>query len=68
MDVGNAGAGQWPSTHRSLLVRIRQPENSEAWAEFVNRYEPLLHNYCRRRGLQDACRQDVVHDILLQVQ
>ncbi len=68
MNAENTARGQWPSTHRSLLARVRQPENAEAWREFVSLYEPLLHTYCRRRGLQDACQQDVVQDILWQVQ
>jgi len=63
MDVGNAGGGQWPSTHRSLLARILQPENSESWRN----YDPLFQYYCRR-GLQDAGRHDVVQDILFQLQ
>jgi RNA polymerase sigma-70 factor (ECF subfamily) len=44
------------STRSSLLVRIKDPRDSEAWQEFYGLYAALLYRYARTRGLpaQDA--------------
>jgi RNA polymerase sigma factor (sigma-70 family) len=53
----------WPSTRPSLLVRIRNPQDEQAWAEFVEIYTPLLHRLARRKGLQDADADDLAQDV-----
>jgi RNA polymerase sigma-70 factor (ECF subfamily) len=56
------------STRTSLLLRLRQaPPDQEAWAEFVDRYGPQIHGWCRRWGLQEADAQDVTQTVLLQL-
>ena len=35
-----------------------------AWAEFVDIYGPLVYDYGRRRGLQDADAADLTQDVL----
>jgi RNA polymerase sigma factor (sigma-70 family) len=52
-----------PSTRYSLLVRIQDPRNHAAWAEFVAIYEPLVYRLARRRGLQDADARDLCQDV-----
>ena len=42
------------ATRPSLLVRIRDPRDREAWGQFVEIYAPLVYEMARRRGLQDA--------------
>jgi hypothetical protein len=37
-----------PPTRPSLLVRIRDPRDDAAWAEFVDIYGPLVYDYGRR--------------------
>ena len=32
----------WPATRVTLLDRIRNPQDQEAWAEFVGLYGPLV--------------------------
>jgi len=56
-----------PETHSSLLLRIRNPGDGEAWGEFAGIYAPLIHRYCLRRGLQDADAADVAQDVMLAV-
>src|SRR5262249_39088714 len=43
-----------PPTRASLLVRLRDPQDQAAWTEFVDLYVPLIYNYARKQGLQDA--------------
>jgi RNA polymerase sigma-70 factor (ECF subfamily) len=47
-----------------LLVRIRDPRDTIAWADFLEIYAPLIHSYARTRGLQDADAADVTQDVL----
>jgi RNA polymerase sigma-70 factor (ECF subfamily) len=51
------------STRASLLVRIRDPRDERAWAEFVAIYTPLVERVARARGLQDADAADLVQDV-----
>jgi RNA polymerase sigma-70 factor (ECF subfamily) len=56
------------STRRSLLLRLRQePDDPAAWAEFVQRYGPLLFAWCCRWGLQTADAEDVTQTVLLKL-
>jgi RNA polymerase sigma-70 factor (ECF subfamily) len=50
-----------------LLVRIRKPEDAEAWQTFVRIYAPLVFNYCRRRGLQDADATDLTQEVMKEI-
>ena len=47
-----------PTTRPSLLVRIRDARDAEAWREFVRLYSPLVYRFARRKGLQDADAAD----------
>ena len=53
-----------PATRHSLLVRIRNARDAEAWAEFVDLYAPLVYGFARRRGLQDADAADLTQEVL----
>lgn len=53
-----------PSTRPSLLVRLRNVEDENAWREFVRLYTPLVFGYCRRHGLQDADAADVAQEVM----
>ena len=52
------------TTRPSLLVRIRDAGDGQAWSQFVRVYSPLVYRYVRRRGLQDADASDVTQDVL----
>jgi RNA polymerase sigma-70 factor (ECF subfamily) len=51
-------------TRSTLLMRVCDPADAEAWREFLALYEPLLTAYLRRRGLGLEATRDVVQDIL----
>ena len=52
-----------PTTRPSLLVRLRNPMDERAWAEFVEIYGPLIRQLAQRRGLQDADAADLVQEV-----
>jgi RNA polymerase sigma-70 factor (ECF subfamily) len=56
-----------PATRASLLVRLRDPRDGAAWAEFVDLYVPVLYAYARRQGLQDADAADLAQEVLAAV-
>jgi RNA polymerase sigma-70 factor (ECF subfamily) len=56
-----------PDTRASLLVRIRDGGDTEAWQEFVQRYAPVVYGFARRRGLQDADAADLMQEVLRSV-
>lgn len=58
---------EWPLTQKSLLVRMRDAGDHEAWRRFVDTYGPVLYGYARRQGLCDADAADVTQEILRRV-
>ncbi len=56
-----------PLTSASLLVRIRNGRDQEAWEQFVQLYAPVVYGLARKRGLQDADAADVMQDVLRSV-
>ena len=52
-----------PDTRKSLLVRLRDPRQDAAWAEFVAIYEPLIYRLARARGVQHADAQDMTQEV-----
>ncbi|HEY7310300.1 MAG TPA: sigma-70 family RNA polymerase sigma factor [Gemmataceae bacterium] len=53
-----------PSTRPSLLVRLRDSQDHEAWTQFVNVYGPLIYGFARRQGVQDADAADLMQESL----
>jgi RNA polymerase sigma-70 factor (ECF subfamily) len=53
-----------PTTRPSLLVRLRDGADAEAWGEFVRLYAPLVYGYARKRGLQDADAADLTQEVM----
>jgi RNA polymerase sigma-70 factor (ECF subfamily) len=51
------------TTRSSLLVRLCDPQDEQAWAEFVEIYGPLIHRLAKQRGLQDADAADLVQEV-----
>jgi RNA polymerase sigma-70 factor (ECF subfamily) len=54
-------------TRPSLLLRIRDQQDAEAWQTFVQVYAPLIYGYCRHRRLQEADAADVAQEVLARV-
>src|SRR5689334_12401708 len=53
-----------PLTRPSLLIRLRDTDNQEAWQAFVQIYTPLVYGFCRSHGLQDADAADVSQEVM----
>jgi RNA polymerase sigma-70 factor (ECF subfamily) len=51
------------TTSISLLERLRQPGEQEAWERFVELYTPLLFHWARHIGLQESDAADLVQDV-----
>lgn len=52
------------ATRPSLLVRIRNAQDSPAWGEFVRLYGPLVYAFGKKHGLQDADAADLTQEVL----
>ena len=60
--------GSWPSTQSSLILAIKDPQNADAWHEFVERYRsPIVQFCCSQFGVQEALAEDVTQHILLRL-
>lgn len=53
------------TTSLSLLQRLRQPNEQEAWRRFVQLYTPLLYYWARRVGLPSDDAGDLVQEVLV---
>ena len=53
-----------PVTRPSLLVRIRDNGDRDAWRQFVDLYAPMIYGLARRKGLQDADAADLTQEVL----
>ncbi len=55
---------QTQQTSTSLLSRVRNTADHDAWLEFDRRYRGLLVGYCRRRGVPHVDAEDLVQKVL----
>jgi RNA polymerase sigma-70 factor (ECF subfamily) len=53
-----------PATRASLLVRLRDGKDGDAWQQFVRLYAPVIYGFARKRGLQDADAADLMQEVL----
>ncbi len=56
-----------PETRASLILRLSDPADNLAWAEFLQVYQPMLIRLASRWGLQEADAREVVQETLLSV-
>ncbi len=56
-----------PDTRPSLLIRLRDAGDEQAWKEFVGIYEPVIHRLARRRGFQDADARELAQEVFVAV-
>lgn len=61
--VKHGFAGIMNTTSISLLQRLRQPGQAEAWARLVELYTPLLFYWARRTGMGEHEAADLVQDV-----
>src|SRR3954470_13883371 len=50
-------------TRSSLLVRLRDPRDEQAWAEFVEIYTPLILRVAMQTGLQRSDADDLAQEV-----
>ena len=56
-----------PETRASLILRLRDRADQQAWCEFVEIYRPVIYRLARYKGLQDADAEDVVQQVFSSV-
>jgi RNA polymerase sigma-70 factor (ECF subfamily) len=52
-------------TSASLLERVRNPADHEAWKRFVQLYTPVLYAWTRELGMQAQDAADLVQDVFV---
>lgn len=57
----------FPDTHHSLLVQLRDPANRDAWDRFVETYRPVMVRMALARGMQHADAHDMAQQVLIAV-
>ena len=55
------------NTRVSLIARLSDAEDAEAWEEFVEIYLPLLYRLARQKGLQHADAEELGQEVLVAV-
>lgn len=56
-----------PQTRASLILRLRNRDDLDAWQQFTEIYQPLVFRLARRKGFQDSDAADVAQEVLLRV-
>lgn len=56
-----------PETRPSLLLRLRDAGDQQAWSEFLEIYQPLIQRLIRQRGLQEADACEVTQEVFIAV-
>lgn len=54
-------------TRASLLLRLRDQADAEAWSQFVEIYSPLIFGFARRCHMQESDAADLVQDVMCEV-
>lgn len=57
----------FPDTRHSLIDRVRDPSDADAWRDFAAAYGPAVYRLARKRGLQAADADDLTQGVLLSV-
>lgn len=57
----------WPETSESLILRLSDQQDVDAWNEFLAIYRPVVIRMARRRGLQHADADDLSQRVFLSV-
>lgn len=56
-----------PTTRPSLLIRIRDSADRDAWFEFVEIYRPVIVRLAVAKGMQQADAEDLCQKVLIAV-
>lgn len=52
------------STGSTLFFLMEYPDDGDAWRRFVERYGPMLKEWCTRRGMQSNDAEEVTQEVL----
>ncbi|MFH1419975.1 MAG: sigma-70 family RNA polymerase sigma factor [Planctomycetota bacterium] len=55
------------TTRPSLLIRVRNQRDQDAWHEFDAIYRPMLRRFARVRGLDDGAADEVAQECMVAV-
>ncbi len=58
---------QPPDTRYSLIARLADMDDQEAWREFADIYDPFIYRQGRRFGLQHSDARELVQEVLISV-
>jgi len=56
-----------PKTRPSLILRLRNRRDLDAWQEFVEVYQPLIYRIAIRKGFQHSDAADITQEVLVRV-
>lgn len=56
-----------PTTQVSMILRLQNPRDAEAWDEFVLIYQPAVLKIASRLGLSDADANDACQEVMLRL-
>jgi len=56
-----------PATRASLILKIQDPNDQQAWDEFVRLYQPVVFRVARSKGLQEADAMEVVQTVFVSI-
>ncbi|MCA9212164.1 MAG: sigma-70 family RNA polymerase sigma factor [Planctomycetales bacterium] len=56
-----------PETRASLLLRLRDASDDNAWNDFVELYTTLVFRFAKRKGLQDADAVNISQNVMFKV-
>jgi len=56
-----------PKTRPSLILRLRNHDDLDAWQEFVEIYQPLVYRMALSKGFQHNDAVDIVQEVLMRV-
>jgi RNA polymerase sigma-70 factor (ECF subfamily) len=57
-------SGRSSKTSSTLLLRLRDLDDTEAWNEFLECYGPKIFGWCRRYQLQESDASDITQEVL----
>ncbi|MEM0925046.1 MAG: sigma factor, partial [Planctomycetota bacterium] len=56
-----------PETRPSILLRLRDPSDGDAWREFQAVYRGVIRSLAYRWGYQDADAADLEQEVLIRI-
>ncbi|HBE67646.1 MAG TPA: sigma-70 family RNA polymerase sigma factor [Planctomycetaceae bacterium] len=56
-----------PETRNSLIARLPNPQDADAWDQFVEIYQPLVFRLARSKGFQDADALEITQEVMVAV-